>query len=207
MPPPTIDELTLADEPGNWAALGFDVADAGCQIGAVSLRFAGRQAGVGIVAWSLRDAVSTDLDGLPTTISHAPVPASASAHPNGCDRDRPRGRGVAGPGSQRHGDAGRRPGPAPGARGADAGGRAAAGVLPPGQRDPRADPGAAGGDRARRRGRSPGAASGAWRCSWRISTSRARARRTRRVGSPGCATGPADRHACAVRRVWPCRSR
>jgi hypothetical protein len=80
---PTIDELTLADEPGNWAALGFEVADARCQIAAVSLRFTGRQAGVGIAGWSLRDALSSDLDGLPTTISTAPVPAPAPAHPNG----------------------------------------------------------------------------------------------------------------------------
>ena len=83
MSSPTIDELTLADEPGNWAALGFEVADARCQIGAVSLRFTGSQPGVGIAGWSLRDAVSSDLDGLPTTISTAPVPAPAPAHPNG----------------------------------------------------------------------------------------------------------------------------
>lgn len=83
MSPPTIDELTLADEPGNWAALGFEVADGRCQIGAVSLRFTGKEAGVGIAGWSLRDAVSSDLDGLPTTISTGPVPAPAPAHPNG----------------------------------------------------------------------------------------------------------------------------
>jgi hypothetical protein len=80
---PTIDELTLADEPGTWAALGFEVADARCQIGAVSLRLTGKEAGVGIAGWSLRDALSTDLDGLPTTISTAPVPAPAPAHSNG----------------------------------------------------------------------------------------------------------------------------
>jgi hypothetical protein len=83
MSSPTIDELTLADEPGNWAALGFEVADARCQIGAVSLRFTGKQAGVGIAGWSLRDAASTELDGLPTTISTSPVPEPAPAHPNG----------------------------------------------------------------------------------------------------------------------------
>jgi hypothetical protein len=83
MPPPTIDELTLADEPGNWAALGFDVADARCQIGAVRLHFTGTQPGVGIAAWSLREITSTQLDGLPTTISEQPLPPAVPAHPNG----------------------------------------------------------------------------------------------------------------------------
>ena len=83
MSSPTIDALTLADEPANWAALGFEVADACCRVGAVNLRFTGKQAGVGIAGWSLRGATSTDLDGLPTTISTAPVPAPAPAHPNG----------------------------------------------------------------------------------------------------------------------------
>jgi hypothetical protein len=80
---PTIDELTLADAPGNWTALGFDVTDAQCQIGTVRLRFTGPQPGVGIAGWSLRDATSTELDGLPTTISEQPVPPRAPAHPNG----------------------------------------------------------------------------------------------------------------------------
>ena len=72
MSSPTIDELTLADEPANWAALGFDVADACCRDRRVDLRFTGKQAGVGIAGWSLRGATSTDLDGLPTTISDSP---------------------------------------------------------------------------------------------------------------------------------------
>ncbi len=79
----TIDELTLADEPRSWAALGFDVADGGCQLATVRLRFTGRQPGVGISGWSLRGIASTELDGLPTTISQEPVPAPAAAHPNG----------------------------------------------------------------------------------------------------------------------------
>lgn len=83
MPPATIDELTLADDPDRWAALGFDVTGRHCQIGTVRVRFSGPQPGVGIAGWSLRDANSTELDGLATTISEAPVPASAPAHPNG----------------------------------------------------------------------------------------------------------------------------
>ena len=37
----------------------------------------------GIVGWSLRDAASAELDGLPTTLSERPLPAPAPAHPNG----------------------------------------------------------------------------------------------------------------------------
>jgi catechol 2,3-dioxygenase-like lactoylglutathione lyase family enzyme len=87
---PTIDELTIADEPARWAALGFDVADSAALIGAVRVRFAGASADAadgprarGIRSWSLRDATSAELDGLPTTISERPVPAPAPAHPNG----------------------------------------------------------------------------------------------------------------------------
>jgi hypothetical protein len=83
MPSPTIDELKLADEPGNWAALGFDVADGRCRVGGVNLRFTGKKPGGGIVGWSLRDAASTELDGLATTISTSPASPSAPAHPNG----------------------------------------------------------------------------------------------------------------------------
>jgi hypothetical protein len=80
---PTIDELTLADDPARWAALGFAVADGHCQIGDVRLRFAGAQPGAGIAGWSLRNVVSTELDGLPTSISQQPPPAPAGTHPNG----------------------------------------------------------------------------------------------------------------------------
>jgi len=81
--PATIDQLTLADEPAAWEALGFTVEDCCCQIATVCLRLAGRQAGAGIVGWSLRDVASDELDGLPTTISSRPVPAEACVHPNG----------------------------------------------------------------------------------------------------------------------------
>ncbi len=96
----TIDELTLADEPDNWSALGFDVVDGSCQIAEVSLRFAGvgdgagggdnagggaagADAGTGIVSWSVRHLASTELDGLPTTRSERPPAAPAPPHPNG----------------------------------------------------------------------------------------------------------------------------
>jgi hypothetical protein len=83
---PTIDELTIADEPAHWAALGFDVADGRAQIGAVRLRFAGPAAtprSPGIAGWSLRELASAELDGLPTTISERHMPAPAPTHPNG----------------------------------------------------------------------------------------------------------------------------
>jgi catechol 2,3-dioxygenase-like lactoylglutathione lyase family enzyme len=96
MPAPTIDELTLADDPARWAALGFDVADHSSQIGSVRVRFVepGQAADAptssassapisGIVGWSLRDAQSAELDGLPTTLSARPLPPTAPAHPNG----------------------------------------------------------------------------------------------------------------------------
>jgi hypothetical protein len=81
---PTIDELVLAEEPERWAALGFTVVDCSCQIAGVHLRFAGEQAGRGIVSWSLRDILDTELDGLPTTRSTRPEPTELPPeHPNG----------------------------------------------------------------------------------------------------------------------------
>ncbi|HSZ05725.1 MAG TPA: VOC family protein [Solirubrobacteraceae bacterium] len=92
MPAPTIDQLTLADEPARWEALGFDVAEDSCQIGTVRLRFSEPPADPGqpgIVGWSLRDLASGalspegELDGLPTTLSYAPISPPATVHPNG----------------------------------------------------------------------------------------------------------------------------
>jgi catechol 2,3-dioxygenase-like lactoylglutathione lyase family enzyme len=80
---PTIDELVLADAPERWSALGFTVSDACVQLGTVRVRLAGEAAGRGIVGWSLRGIVSTELDGLPTTSSDSSTPAIPSDHPNG----------------------------------------------------------------------------------------------------------------------------
>lgn len=82
----TVDELTIADEPGAWAALGFAVAADECQIGEVRLRFAGAaargEAPSGLLGWSLREVGSTELDGLPTGRSERPLPGPPPAHPN-----------------------------------------------------------------------------------------------------------------------------
>ena len=85
MPGPTLDELTLGDDPARWEALGFAVGDGGSRIGGVRLRFDAAGSGRGILGWSLRDLSSTELDGLPTRISQRP-PAAAEdtvAHANG----------------------------------------------------------------------------------------------------------------------------
>jgi hypothetical protein len=83
---PTIDELLLADAPERWSALGFAVLDGAVQLGTVRLRLAGAGAGRGILGWSLRAISSTELDGLPTTRSLAPQPATAPPHANGIVR-------------------------------------------------------------------------------------------------------------------------
>jgi hypothetical protein len=80
---PTIDELVLADDPERWTALGFTVVDGCCQLGQVRLRLAGREAGRGIVSWSLRAIADVECDGLPTRLSRTPAPAVSPAHPNG----------------------------------------------------------------------------------------------------------------------------
>jgi hypothetical protein len=86
LPAPTIDQLTIADDPARWAALGFDVEDGSTQIGTVRLRFtpaADSPGSPGIVSWSLRDVLSEELDGLTTTISERELPEPAPAHANG----------------------------------------------------------------------------------------------------------------------------
>ena len=47
------------------------------------LHLAGRAAGKGLVAWSLRDVADTDLDGLSTTVSDRSPPADRVTHQNG----------------------------------------------------------------------------------------------------------------------------
>lgn len=79
----TIDELVVADEPGAWEALGFELDGEAVVVGDLRIRPAGADAGAGLVGWSLRGAASSELDGLPTRASERPPPAAAPAHPNG----------------------------------------------------------------------------------------------------------------------------
>jgi hypothetical protein len=79
----TIDELTVADAPEAWVALGFAVEGDTCVLGEVRVRLAGPDAGKRIVGWSLRGVDGTELDGLATTRSDRPPPVGAPAHPNG----------------------------------------------------------------------------------------------------------------------------
>jgi hypothetical protein len=80
---PSLDELTVADAPGAWAALGFELDGDTCVIGDVRVRLAGPDAGKGLTGWSLRDVETTALDGLTTERSDRPLPGERPAHPNG----------------------------------------------------------------------------------------------------------------------------
>jgi hypothetical protein len=86
VPGATIHELTIADEPATWAALGFAVEKGVCRVGGVSIRLAGRDTGRGIVSWTLRGIASEQLDGLPTRRADDVVPepvGDAPPHSNG----------------------------------------------------------------------------------------------------------------------------
>jgi hypothetical protein len=80
---PTVDELTTADDPGAWSALGFAVQDDVCVLGEVRIRLAGSDAGKGLIGWSLHGVEGTELDGLPTARSDRDPPAAPPPHPNG----------------------------------------------------------------------------------------------------------------------------
>jgi hypothetical protein len=79
----TVDELTVADAPASWSALGFAVEDDACVVGEVRVRLAGADAGKGLTGWALREIEATELDGLATTRSDRPPPSERPAHPNG----------------------------------------------------------------------------------------------------------------------------
>jgi catechol 2,3-dioxygenase-like lactoylglutathione lyase family enzyme len=82
---PTIDELLVGDDAGRWTELGFTVSEESCcEIGGVRLRFPdGDSSRRGILGWTLRDIATTELNGLPTTVSGHSPRDSAPVHPNG----------------------------------------------------------------------------------------------------------------------------
>jgi hypothetical protein len=80
---PAIDELTVADAPDAWRALGFEIDGDTCQVGDVRVQLAGSESGKGLIGWSLRDIEVIELDGLPTARSERQPPSEGPAHPNG----------------------------------------------------------------------------------------------------------------------------
>jgi hypothetical protein len=80
---PTLDELTVADEPEAWRASGFHVDGDLFVVGDVRIRLVGTDAGRGLVGWSLCGVEGTKLDGLSTTRSNRQPPSERPAHSNG----------------------------------------------------------------------------------------------------------------------------
>ncbi len=79
----TVDELTVADAPQAWSALGFTLDGDTCVLGELRIRLAGSKAGKGLVGWSLRGIEAAELDGLATKRSDREPPAGRPPHPNG----------------------------------------------------------------------------------------------------------------------------
>jgi hypothetical protein len=80
---PTLDELTVADAPDAWSALGFELEGDTCVVGDVRIRLAGSDGGKGLSGWSLREIQGTELDGLSTTRSDSQPPSEPPVHSNG----------------------------------------------------------------------------------------------------------------------------
>jgi hypothetical protein len=80
---PELAELAIADAPGPWAELGFDVDEHGnMDIGGVRVRLGGE--GTGITAWSLlRVNAMGSIDGLLTPVPRVLRPPPFKTHPNG----------------------------------------------------------------------------------------------------------------------------
>jgi catechol 2,3-dioxygenase-like lactoylglutathione lyase family enzyme len=69
--------------PSAWAAIGFELDGDTCVVGETRIRMVGREAGRGLVGWSLREIEAVELDGLPTARSDRPPPDEPPGHPNG----------------------------------------------------------------------------------------------------------------------------
>jgi len=66
---PTIDELTVADVPEVWSALGFAADGDTCVVGDVRIRLAGSDAGRGLTGWLLLDHVVAITPALERTVA------------------------------------------------------------------------------------------------------------------------------------------
>lgn len=65
---PVVVEIVVADEAAAWGRAGFTVDGDRTRIGAITIRFVGRDEGNGIVAWAWSDLDGTGpIDGLATT--------------------------------------------------------------------------------------------------------------------------------------------
>jgi hypothetical protein len=79
----TLDELTVADDPDSWRECGFEVDGEVCVVAETRIRLIPSDDGRGLVAWSLREITSTELDGLATALSDRPPPNGPPTHANG----------------------------------------------------------------------------------------------------------------------------
>jgi hypothetical protein len=79
---PELAELTIADPPSRWEALGFAVEGGNLDIGGVRIRLG--EPGHGITSWSVRriNALGS-VDGLPTLMPRMLRPPPFATHPNG----------------------------------------------------------------------------------------------------------------------------
>ena len=83
---PVLAELELGGTGAAWERLGFAIVDDRLRIGAVALRFTGREP-LGIAGWTLAGAGRDDIDGLPTLLAEeVSEPGEPPAHPNGALR-------------------------------------------------------------------------------------------------------------------------
>jgi hypothetical protein len=79
---PTIDSITVADEPERWRAAGFDVEADHCDLGTVRVVLAGRDAGRGMIGWTVRGLEGAELDGLKPSTSTSEPRAAGAPQPN-----------------------------------------------------------------------------------------------------------------------------
>ena len=87
---PVLAGLRVAGEPAAWRDAGFTVAGERCRIGTVDLELCGRDAGTGLLGWTVRGlpegtAQAGSLDGIPTAPARGPAGPAAPAHPNGVE--------------------------------------------------------------------------------------------------------------------------